>query len=182
MKGNLLMSTQWFGGKGILLYCRFLYWVLFLNGIRCDLNAESNVGKGMEWCLPMQHTGCPTLSVILRLSCREQHAFFESSRQSRVWPTRLRFKTFRRLSFTVLLRKLQNRKRYWIRCINILYMHLFQYLLVDNTLCLQSHNHLPIWTMVSVWPACLLSFVRGILFWMGMTKRATAAEMLGEQA
>lgn len=61
-------------------------------------------------------------------------------------------------------------------------MHLFQYLLVDNTLCLQSHNHLSIWTMVSVWPVCLLSFVRGILFWMGITKRATAAEMLGEQA
>ena len=61
-------------------------------------------------------------------------------------------------------------------------MHLFQYLLVDNTLCLQSHNHLPIWTKVSVWPACLLSFVRDILFWMDMTKRATAAEMLGEQA
>ena len=48
MKGNLLMSTQWSGGKGILLYCRFLCCVLFLNGIRCDLKAESNVEKGME--------------------------------------------------------------------------------------------------------------------------------------
>ena len=182
MKGNLLMSTQWFGERAsCCVSVSFVVCCFWLVSV-CDLNAESNVEKGMEWCLPMQHTGWPTLSVILRMPCREQHAFFESSRQSRVWPARLRFKTFRRLSLTVLLRKHQNRKRYWIRCINILYMHLFQYLLVDNTLCLQSHNHLPIWTMVSVWPACLLSFVRGILFWMGMTKRATAAEMLGEQA